>query len=363
MISQLPQPKRTYATWAYWLMFAIMLVVTFALIGLVIWLFTTQKLDQFTTEIGIMAALAAVISTPLIFFFTVFKKPESDTEKRDGTPPSPSKLPVIPTKNTVLSTSSPHEQNTPPSSSLWNIPYRRNPFFTGREQLLTQLRTNLTTKKVTAVTQAQAVNGLGGIGKTEIVIEYAYLYRSQYGAVFWMNAASRETLFADFTTIANLLHIPVPDERDQEAIVKTVNSHVAAHADYLLIFDNADDLSLLDNFMPLDYLCHILITTREHATSRLAVNLEIASMDDKEGIEMLLRRAKVLVSDQSIEQIPQQERETATHIVQTMDGLPLALDQAGAYIEETQCSFAHVEHLPQSSCRRPTTILCVSIPG
>lgn len=187
---------------------------------------------------------------------------------------------------------------------IWNVPYRRNPFFTGREQLLTQLRKNLTTKKATAITQAQAVNGLGGIGKTDVVIEYAYRYRSEYGGVFWINATSRETLFADMTTIARLLHLPILDERDQEAIVSTVKSQVAAHADYLLIYDNADDLSLLDDFLPLDYQCHMLITTRDHATSRLAVNLEVAAMDKDEGIQMLLRRAGMLDAEQAIEQIP-----------------------------------------------------------
>jgi hypothetical protein len=98
-----------------------------------------------------------------------------------------------------------------------------------------------------------------------VVIEYAYRYRSAYDGVFWLNETSRETLFADMTTIARLLHLPIVDERDQEAIVSTVKNQVAAHADYLLIYDNADDLSLLDDFLPLDYQCHMLITTREHA--------------------------------------------------------------------------------------------------
>ncbi len=349
MTPQTPQHKRKYATWAYWLIFAIMVVGTVTLIGLVIWLFATQKLDQFSTEIGIMAAIAAIISAPLLFFFTVFKKPETEKEQPEGTPlPPPS--PIAPAQG----------QNTAPASPLWNVPYRHNPFFTGREQLITQLHKNLTTHNATAVTQAQAVNGLGGIGKTEMVIEYAYRYRHEYAAVFWINAASRETLFADVTTTARLLHLPIPDERDQQAIVRSVNSHVAAHADYLLIFDNADDLALLDDFIPLDYQCHILITTREHATSRLAVNLEVASMDDTEGRAMLLRRAKVLLSNQSIEQIPQHEQEAATRIIQTMDGLPLALDQAGAYIEETQCSLAtYLERYQQEAAtllqRRGTT--------
>src|SRR5437763_5998976 len=61
---------------------------------------------------------------------------------------------------------------------LWNIPYRRNPFFTGREEILTYLHNVLTENKTAAaLTQAQAISGLGGIGKTQIAIEYVYRYR------------------------------------------------------------------------------------------------------------------------------------------------------------------------------------------
>ena len=59
-----------------------------------------------------------------------------------------------------------HHDTLKQNAPIWNIPYRRNPFFTGRESLLKRLRENLTTKKATALTQAQAVHGLGGTGKT-----------------------------------------------------------------------------------------------------------------------------------------------------------------------------------------------------
>src|SRR5436305_12457759 len=57
--------------------------------------------------------------------------------------------------------------------SIWNIPYLRNPFFTGREDLLMKLHEQLTATKATALTQSQAIDGLGGMGKTQIAVEYA----------------------------------------------------------------------------------------------------------------------------------------------------------------------------------------------
>src|SRR6266566_202246 len=64
------------------------------------------------------------------------------------------------------------------SSHLWNVPYRRNPLFTGRDDILNQLHNKLAATKTAAITQPEAISGLGGIGKTQIAIEYAYRYQS-----------------------------------------------------------------------------------------------------------------------------------------------------------------------------------------
>src|SRR5215469_10711517 len=71
------------------------------------------------------------------------------------------------------------------STALWNVPYRRNPFFTGREDIFTHLRDVLSAEdQPVALTQTHAISGLGGIGKTQTAIEYAYRYRDNYQAVF-----------------------------------------------------------------------------------------------------------------------------------------------------------------------------------
>ncbi len=62
-----------------------------------------------------------------------------------------------------------------PPAPIWNVPYRRNPFFTGREEILAHLYTALRSSKAAALTQTQAISGLGGIGKTQIAVEYAWL--------------------------------------------------------------------------------------------------------------------------------------------------------------------------------------------
>src|SRR6266496_3723256 len=219
---------------------------------------------------------------------------------------------------------------------VWNIPYRRNPFFTGREDVLQQLHEYFTQAKTAALTQPPAITGLGGIGKTQVAVEYAYRYKDEYHDIFWVNATSRETLIEGFVTIARLLALSAKDEHDQTIIVAAVQQWLTKHSDWLLIMDNADDSRLATEFFPTGETGHILFTTREQAWGAVARNFTVEKMDETEGVLFLLRRANILTSpDAPLSEASSAQQTTAAAIVKAMDGLPLALDQAGAYIEET----------------------------
>ena len=88
------------------------------------------------------------------------------------------------------------EPKLPP---IWNVPHRRNLNFTGRRDLLDSLRAELTYGQAMALT---AISGMGGVGKTQLALEYAYHYASQYEAVFWVPSEEPATLAAVFAGLA-----------------------------------------------------------------------------------------------------------------------------------------------------------------
>jgi tetratricopeptide (TPR) repeat protein/DNA-binding XRE family transcriptional regulator len=225
----------------------------------------------------------------------------------------------------------------PGTTLLWSVPHRRNPFFTGREDVLERLHETLTTSRAAALTQPQAITGLGGIGKTQTALEYAYRYRNEYQAVFWVRADTRETLVSDLAAIADLLHLAGANEQDQSRVVEAVQRWLSEHDGWLLILDNADDLELASEFLPTTGSGHILLTTRAQATGLLAQRIELEQMEPEEGALFLLRRAKLLGRDAPLDSASYAEWTQAKAIAGLLGGLPLALDQAGAYIEETAC--------------------------
>ncbi len=230
--------------------------------------------------------------------------------------------------------------SAPTRTRLWNIPYGRNMLFTGRDDLLQQLHDQLTQRQVATLTQPQAIHGLGGIGKTQLAIEYAYRHRQDYQAVLWVNAANREALLGSFLELAALLKLPERTEADHSRVVAATKAWFASHDSWLVIFDNADELSLVESFLPAGDKGHLLLTTRAHAVGLLAHGIEVEQMQEQEGMLLLLRRAKVLASDAPLAQAQEADRQAARAIVCELDGLPLALEQAGAFLEETQCGLS-----------------------
>jgi tetratricopeptide (TPR) repeat protein len=232
------------------------------------------------------------------------------------------------------------EQAASTTPSFWHVPLPRNPLFTGREDLLHALHEKLKSEQRLALTQSWAISGLGGIGKTQIALEYAYQYRQDYVAVFWISAATLESIRAGLLAVAECLYLPEKDEHDPLLVIRAVRQWLATHQDWLLILDNADDVTIISDVLPVERSGYLLLTTRAQALGSVAQRLEVETMGVAEGTLFLLRRAKLLALDAFLDRASHDHLAAAEAIVIEMDFLPLALDQAGAYIEEVGCSLS-----------------------
>ena len=203
----------------------------------------------------------------------------------------------------------------------------RNHFFTGRDDILSELHTRLTESSAVAITQVQSINGLGGIGKTQTAIEYAFRHYYDepcYEYVFWVNADDL-TFQSSFAEIADQLALPVPeDAQDQQ--IKAVNRWLATHSGWLLIFDNVENPELLQDYIPSNPSGKVLITSRLSVLDMLNVVdplvLDEFSLDV--AIEFLFKRTRHERNEET--------EAAAEALAKELGGFPLALEQAGAYL-------------------------------
>jgi hypothetical protein len=182
------------------------------------------------------------------------------------------------------------------------LPSVSNPNFMGREMDLNCLDQSLKPLKH-AGQRIAVIYAIGGMGKTELVLEYAHQHRHEFSLVFWVSAASPETATAAFRDAAQRMvryrgselcelidtegHISDKPE-DGGQIVAVVKGWFAERGDYLVVFDNYDDLELFDirDFMPIGS-GSIIITSRRPESRDLGTNaFELGEMDEDSSVEL-----------------------------------------------------------------------------
>ncbi len=221
---------------------------------------------------------------------------------------------------------------------IWNVPHNRNPNFTGRESLLVDLRAALTSGQPAALTQA--ISGLGGVGKTQLAVEYAYRHAAEYNLVWWVPSEEPAALAATYAHLAQELQLPEREAADQRAIVQAVRHWLELHPGWLLVFDNAPDPDHLREYLPQGATGHVLVTSRNPNWRAVASPLRVPLLPREEAIDFLLKRTQ------------QDDRAAANHLAEALGDLPLALEQAGAYLEQAGASLAQYLSLFQSHQRQ-----------
>lgn len=223
-----------------------------------------------------------------------------------------------------------------PFPPVWNIPYRYAGFFTGRDHIVAEIFKNFTAiSAAPGIIPVQALTGLGGLGKTQTAVAYAFRYRKEYQTVLWVKAETKRDLITSFTNIAKLLALPGTNLQQRESVLDSIQRWFRNTTKWLLILDNADNLTVVEPFLPRATNGHVLLTSRTTAIGDLAQPLALAPLEPNDGALCILRRANAIPWSAPLSAASPVSAKAARELSQLMDGLPLALEQAGAYIETT----------------------------
>ncbi|KAM0542622.1 hypothetical protein ACHAPJ_012701 [Fusarium lateritium] len=225
----------------------------------------------------------------------------------------------------------------------WMVPFERNEDFVGRQDVLRLLRDRLPPDAKKDVCQRTIIEGLGGVGKTQIALEAAYRFHDTDPScwVFWVPAMDMTTFENAYRSIGRLLN--VTGINDDKAEVKTLVQSALSHEDvgpWLLIVDNADDPELmfglggLAYYLPRSIKGSILFTTRtRETTKRLDIHaagiIKATKMTTEEAREMLQAR---LTENQV------RDGASTDGLLEFLDNLPLAVRQASAHMLKTGIS-------------------------
>jgi tetratricopeptide (TPR) repeat protein len=201
-----------------------------------------------------------------------------------------------------------------------NLP-ARNRNFSGRDDLLERLHASLQAGSAAAVVPRGALHGLGGVGKTELALEYAHRYRSDYELVWWIAAELPTSATADLAALAQELGIE--QRADQAEMVTMLFKKLRGRQRWLLVYDNAERPDRLEGLLPPGGGGQVLVTSRWSAWGNHATPLRVNVLARDESIAFLRKRTGA-------------DSEAALRaLAELLGDLPLALEEAAAYLEET----------------------------
>jgi TIR domain-containing protein/tetratricopeptide repeat protein len=210
--------------------------------------------------------------------------------------------------------------------AVWKVP-PRNPRFTGRDGMLTELRKRLRAGEGTLV--VQALYGLGGVGKTQLALEYAHRFAADYDMVWWIDAEQPVLIPEQLAALA--ARLDVPRGPTVTATVDRLLAELARRSRWLLVFDNAERPQDVAAYRP-GRAGHLLITSRYPGWGALGGRLEVDVLARAETIALLRSR------------IPALGIELADKLAAELGDLPLAAAQAAGYLEQTDLPAADYLH-------------------
>ncbi|KAF2791049.1 TPR-like protein [Melanomma pulvis-pyrius CBS 109.77] len=216
------------------------------------------------------------------------------------------------------------------TSRHFHVPTTLSPRFWGREDGLNAIEIALSPEQKSHQLRTFALHGMGGVGKTQIALQYANRHRQLYRNIFWVTADNVINMGQSFREIAKLLGLSQTEQEMQDTngcMVKVKNWLTEASDSWLLIFDNADNLEVLRHAWPTNGEGSVLLTTRDASAvhSPASKGFHVQPFNDTDGSEVLLKLV-------GLDSASTSNRDKAVAITKSLGGLPLALTQIGGFI-------------------------------
>jgi len=212
-----------------------------------------------------------------------------------------------------------------PCQSIY-LPHSRNPYFTGRAEILNLIRENF--QNGNTLSRVQAIRGLGGVGKTSIALEYAYAHRKEYKIVWWVNAENSDTVLSSYRKFCSEQGLISENDKD-DVVLRQMEYWFLNNENWFFVYDNADAAdyaSWLEEHLPKERNGHVLITTRSYNFIKSKI-IDLKIFNETESVSFFKTR-----TDKSGEEYSD---DSAKELAKLLQYLPLALEQAAAYITET----------------------------
>lgn len=213
-----------------------------------------------------------------------------------------------------------------PKRRIQNLTHPPSRYFVGRTGELERLHQHFHDREG-ALALVQIIQGLGGVGKTQLAVHYAHAYAHEYDGIWWLRAGSVVTLTADYADLGRRLRLPVEEVDSQEDMISAVRLYLEQGGGkgerWLLIFDNAtpEETGLeIERLRPIHGNCDVLITSRVRDWSHIAEPFDVDILSDEDSAYFLAKRSG------------DPDDVSARALAKELGGLPLALEQAGAYV-------------------------------
>jgi len=243
-----------------------------------------------------------------------------------------------------------------PARIIHNLPYRSiGGLFTGREEIMEGLKSQVGGEKATAITQAIA--GLGGIGKSRLAVEFGWwgLNNEKYGHVFFVSSETPKLINTSLARLATVVLGIAPNEAKEEEARKSALGWLTQNDGWLMIIDNSDSkeaAEVVEKLLPQLSRGQVIITSRYKRWSNAVQLRKLKLLAKEEAKGFLLERTReTRIQTDS-------DEESAKKLAAELGYLPLALEQAGAYIAHNGCSMA--EYLQEWEAERENVLECMT---